>query len=192
MWQIGGYSYALDEDVDLNLQNDEGSTLLYCAAAWNEIEIVRLLLAVSGIDINKANNEEKTPLYRAAEYGNIEVMRLLLTVPGIDINKANNEGKTPLDRAAEQNRIEIIDLLHGVGARTAMQLAGVAQPEVEQAAASERRIQFPHQGSKERLMAIATLRAENDARMPKINTNIAVRELRITNKASPRTTDHQR
>lgn len=86
----------------------EGRTLLQIACAVGYVDIVELLLNISGIDVNKSLNREP-PLFLACERGHLEIVKLLLGVPGIDVNRGR--GKTPLYVACEMGFIEIVDLL---------------------------------------------------------------------------------
>ena len=79
----------------------------YClarAAENGHAEIVKLLLAMSGIDVNRSDTW--TPLALAACRGHVEVVKLLLAAPGIDVNEW-----TPLLRASEEGHVEVVKLL---------------------------------------------------------------------------------
>lgn len=98
-------------NIDVNIQNDEGTPLHYACEGRRGTEIVKELLARPEIDINLKNEREETPLHYACEYDETEIVELLLAHPEIDPNLKNKWGSTSLDIACEEGHTEIKTLL---------------------------------------------------------------------------------
>ena len=62
--------------VDLNAQDDYGSTPVYTAASWGYSDIVSIL-AGAGADIELADTEGATPAHVAASYGYVDTVSTL-------------------------------------------------------------------------------------------------------------------
>ena len=73
-----------------------------------QAELVRHLLATSGIDVNTVNDRGYTALMAAAEFGDTEVVRQLLAAPSIDVNTVNDSGDTALMFAASEGHAEVV------------------------------------------------------------------------------------
>jgi ankyrin repeat protein len=110
---IAKVQLLLDQGVDINKPDMNGSTPLFIAAQYGHLEIVNALLE-KGADINKANNISLTPLIIAILNDRVEVVKALLE-KGADINITNNRGATPLHLAAYHN-VEIVKALLEKGA----------------------------------------------------------------------------
>ncbi|KAI9158022.1 putative NACHT and Ankyrin domain protein [Paramyrothecium foliicola] len=106
-----GVSGTTKEGVDPNLANSRGRTPLSVAAAYNQTEMIELLLSQSGINPNLTDDESRTPLSVAIQYNQTEAIRLLLGQSGVDPNLANNRGRTPLSIAIRIGHMEAIELL---------------------------------------------------------------------------------
>lgn len=86
------------DNVDLNIQDIEGNTLLIYAVMNNDIEKVKLYLDQNKtIDENYINMENEE---------NVEKQKIIT-----DVNIANNDGKTALMIAYENNNKDIIQML---------------------------------------------------------------------------------
>ncbi|KAH9988736.1 ankyrin repeat protein [Russula vinacea] len=103
----------LDYGVDVNAQNDFGSTPLNFAVL-NDSRVIRLLL-IHGADPQISEQEGLTPLHRASQMGRIEIARVLLEF-GASVDVGDKRGRTPLDVASEEGHDEIIQLLMEHGA----------------------------------------------------------------------------
>jgi ankyrin repeat protein len=70
----------LRKDVNINLPNSCGDTLLYLAVANNDIEVVRKLLQSGSTQLlmSPLNNKQHTPLYQAIVNLNVDMVNLLL------------------------------------------------------------------------------------------------------------------
>jgi ankyrin repeat protein len=99
----------------LDAYDGEGRTPLIVAVSSDNIEIVRLLLAVGADPQGLDGLYHESPLHWAAMDGKVEMAKLLLS-KGANINiKAGPHGDTPLHYAAMVGRLEMVELLvkHG-------------------------------------------------------------------------------
>ena len=98
----------------INIQNNNGNTVLHNAIKMNNLHIVTLLLSHPKIGeiINIQNDLGNTPLHEAILKSNcdIDIIKLLLTQP-IMRELRNNNNETPLDIAIKNNNTELITLL---------------------------------------------------------------------------------
>ena len=104
-------------DVDVNYADQaNGSTALIQASKNGHAEIVRVLLAVSGINANHANTQGTTALSYASQNGHAEIVRALLAVDGtgVDANHATNQGATALSYASQNGHAEVVRALLAV------------------------------------------------------------------------------
>ncbi|APR98546.1 ankyrin repeat domain-containing protein [Wolbachia endosymbiont of Folsomia candida] len=108
--------------ADPNIGDKKGKTPLHCAAKYNNLDILNILLEEKSIDINVKDENGKTPLHYAVFHGHNEVISRLLTEEAIDINAQDNEGKAPLHHATfwEVDN-EMIDILVKKGAKIDIQ-----------------------------------------------------------------------
>lgn len=84
----------LKDGLDPNSRNNEGSTLLICAAAANQPEIVKLLLDHHA-DIEARDVRNRTALHWAASRCSFDSVELLVA-SGANLETADAEGETPL------------------------------------------------------------------------------------------------
>ena len=102
-------------DVNATSERVNGATALWMACQNGHGEVVRLLLASSGIDVNQADTTGRTPFSMACQLGHTPVVKRLLTVSGIDLNKGA-PGWSPLHLAQHFKFTEIVQLLIDAGA----------------------------------------------------------------------------
>ncbi|TAL66330.1 MAG: ankyrin repeat domain-containing protein [Legionella sp.] len=104
-----GYSKKVSrfirEKVDVNLQTQSGTTALYLAALYGNIECVKLLLA-AGAAVNS-----KTVLYKLMAEGNEEAIKVRINQKGVDPHIIS-----PLCAATQGKHHEIMELLLAHGA----------------------------------------------------------------------------
>ena len=100
----------LEENVDINHQNRDGTTALTMASAKGYHQIVELLLLSSNIDIR--NNNGLTALMAACGLGHLRVVKLLLQ-KDLDINIQDNSGTTALMFACDNGNHQIVEILLG-------------------------------------------------------------------------------
>jgi ankyrin repeat protein len=122
----------LNYGQNINAQEANGCTALYCAAEQGKKTVVESLLARRA-DANITNNNNQSPLFIAAQRGNITCVTALLQPPktkgfvvwlkdrtfwpySITINAQNAQGVTPLLTACAAGHIAIVqDLLNANG-----------------------------------------------------------------------------
>ncbi|MEX0961564.1 MAG: ankyrin repeat domain-containing protein, partial [Simkaniaceae bacterium] len=83
-------------EIDFNLEYNDGNTPLHLAISRGDLEIVKALLDTKNIDVNFENNYGNTPLHHAISGGNLEIVKALLKIEEIDVDLENNDGETPL------------------------------------------------------------------------------------------------
>ena len=101
----------LDSGADINAVSKNGfsATPLQGAAAFNKIDLARLLIA-RGANVNCRGEGGGSPLHEAAGSGQIEFAKLLLD-HGANVNAKDDNGKTPLTIALEYKRTEMAKFL---------------------------------------------------------------------------------
>ena len=106
---VGAFELLLDHGANVNNHNnDNGWTILICAAAENRIAIVEQLLRRRGVEVNAADDIQNAALHIAAERGHTRVVELLLQHSAIQINLKNHMGWTPLSKAAFAGHVEVV------------------------------------------------------------------------------------
>lgn len=108
----------IDQGVDVNVPQGDGTTALHWAAYQEDVEMAELLLE-AGADIGvKTRIGEMTPLFMAAKVGNGTIIELLLEA-GADPNVGQTEnGTTPLMLAAASGSVDAVRALLDAGVET--------------------------------------------------------------------------
>ena len=97
--------------IDINIENEQGETVLHKAVELGSQEQVDFLLKFENINVNCKNKEYKqTPLHKAVKQGNQEIIDSLLA-KGADVNAKDNLENTPLHIAAVEGNEETIQKL---------------------------------------------------------------------------------
>ena len=105
----------LDQSVDVNAPQGDGTTALHWAAYRDDPEIARLLIEADA-DINaKTRLGDLTPLLLAAKNGNTTLIEILLEA-GTDANDADANGTTPLMYSAASGKADAVKVLLESGA----------------------------------------------------------------------------
>jgi ankyrin repeat protein len=104
----------LQQQVDVNEAEPDGTTALHWAAYQGDVETAQLLVR-AGANVNAANRHGVTALTLAAAKGNAPIVELLLK-SGADANGALPEGETVLMTAARTGDVETLRLLLAYGA----------------------------------------------------------------------------
>ncbi|RDW89924.1 ankyrin repeat domain-containing protein [Aspergillus mulundensis] len=89
----------------LQIEGTPGKTPLMLAAELRRTEIVRLLLAHSGINPDIRDNNNRSPLSHAVFHENAEIVELLLAIPQVDPTSCDIKGRSPLLLAAMCGRM---------------------------------------------------------------------------------------
>lgn len=98
--------FLLRKGIDVNLQNESGTTALIMACDTEQIGFVKILLD-SGARTEIRTNTGYTALMSASETGNLEVVNLLLD-SGADPHARDNQGRNALMLASIKGRREIV------------------------------------------------------------------------------------
>jgi uncharacterized protein len=106
----------LQNHVDVNSAQPDGSTPLILAASANDREAAELLIK-AGANVNAANEYGATPLFAAATNDNTAIVKLLLDAKA-DPNLALLSGETPLMTSVDRGNADAVRTLleHGAGA----------------------------------------------------------------------------
>ena len=103
----------LEQRVDVNLPELDGTTALHWAVHHDDLETVGLMLR-AGADVKATNRYGATPLWLACENGNAAIIERLL-IAGVDSNTTTADGETALMTAARTGRADAVTVLlqHG-------------------------------------------------------------------------------
>ena len=94
----------LEHDVDPNVKDNDGRTLVLRAAKRGNVDIVKLLLEHGANPNIQENKYGYTPLHYAVKKCHVDVARVLLDY-GADPTIRDNEGRTPLDYGSDCEEI---------------------------------------------------------------------------------------
>lgn len=104
----------LKQHADVNATDVEGMTALIWAAHWNDLELVRALLA-AGASPSVKSAFDDSALYEACTNGNAAMVEVLLKA-GADANASRGEGETALMSASRTGNVETVKVLLAHGA----------------------------------------------------------------------------
>lgn len=113
--QVEKVRELLQQKVDVNAPQGDGSTALHWAAYREDVELVRALLKAGAAVGPQTRLGAVTPIFMAAKTGNAAILDLLLKA-GADGKSANGNGTTPLMLAAASGNVEAVRLLLDRGA----------------------------------------------------------------------------
>ena len=91
------FKECLRKDINLDLADDNGYTLLHFAVINEQLAMVIILL-MSGANPNIADNQGNTPLHLAISYGLNQII-FILSKHGAKTNLINKNYETPLSLA---------------------------------------------------------------------------------------------
>ncbi|KAI1317504.1 TBC1 domain, member 5 [Mortierella claussenii] len=101
--------------INVDLQDDEGETALYHAAAAGSTECVQLLL-LAGASASLGNEESITPLIIASYNGFVTICRLLITIGYANVNQQDSTRKSALLLASYAGHVDVMAELMEHGA----------------------------------------------------------------------------
>ncbi|KAF9128135.1 hypothetical protein BGW39_005323 [Mortierella sp. 14UC] len=101
--------------IDVDLQDDEGETALYQAAAAGSTECAQLLL-LANASASLGNEEAITPLIIASYNGFLTICRLLVSIGHANVNQQDNTQKSALLLASYAGHVDVMALLIEQGA----------------------------------------------------------------------------
>jgi len=104
----------IDYDIDLNIKDSEGNTLLHVACKYYSEAVEPLINKGVSIDIKNIMN--KTPLYYACRYGEYDTIKNLVEY-GANIDIIINKDDTPLHAACIYGGMKIVTYLIEQGAK---------------------------------------------------------------------------
>ena len=104
----------LDERVEVNAPQADGTTALHWAADGDDSQIVELLIR-AGANVKAANRYGVTPLWLACMNGNATTIEMILEA-GAEANTVLPEGETVLMTAARTGKVDGVKVLLGYGA----------------------------------------------------------------------------
>ncbi len=104
----------IDQQVDVDAPEVDGTTALHWAAYQGDLDIARLLLR-AGSNADTPNRYGVTPLALAAGRGNAPIVEALLEA-GAEANTTLPEGETVLMAAARAGNVDVLRLLLAHGA----------------------------------------------------------------------------
>ncbi|XP_028408266.1 uncharacterized protein LOC114530870 isoform X2 [Dendronephthya gigantea] len=102
--------FLIGQDVNLNLRDSQGMTVLHVAAQKSNMDIINLLMNTYKLDVNDQDNGGWTALMWTAEGMRMDAAKCLLNW-GADVNILDKEKNTCLHWAALAGDINIMDLL---------------------------------------------------------------------------------
>ncbi|KAI4658740.1 uncharacterized protein J4E79_006499 [Alternaria viburni] len=91
-----------NRDFDLNLQNNEGVSLIHEAVRCRSEAIVKMLSEKEDVNVNIRNKKGRTPLWEAAFLGFKAAVEILLNNVRVDPEARDENDQTPLSAAAMQ------------------------------------------------------------------------------------------
>ncbi|CAO3571376.1 unnamed protein product [Mortierella alpina] len=105
--------------IQVDMQDEEGETALYQAAAAGSTECVQLLLH-AGASATLGNEESITPLIIASYNGFVSICRLLIAMGHADVNQQDNTLKSALLLASYAGHVDVMAELieHGASLNT--------------------------------------------------------------------------
>ncbi len=110
------FSYLLEQKVDINKYDEQGSTPLLTACANNKTEFIKALLdANANPNLAGKSGLEATPLMQAAGFNNVEILKILIA-NGAQVNQLDINKDHALNWATYYGHLQAMELLIKNGA----------------------------------------------------------------------------
>eukprot|EP00347_Sterkiella_histriomuscorum_P010861 403374643 len=106
---------ALENEVDMNIQDDKGQTALIKSIIHNNLEITRLLIE-NDCDVNKGDTDYKTALHYALFEGKDDIA-IFLVLYGADINATSKTGDKPIEFANAKLKKALLEIYNEISGR---------------------------------------------------------------------------
>ena len=99
-------------NIDPNLKDFEGRTLLHLACREGRIDVMHTLIQTFKTELNIRDDHNDTPLMKAVEYGRCETVKsLILSEYGCDISIKGSNGYSLLHIAIVEGHMEMFEML---------------------------------------------------------------------------------
>ena len=112
--QLHLLAFMIENGADINIKNDNSSTLLHYSAEYCHLSIIKFLIA-KGVNINAKTKNGLTPLHFAALNGNLRVVEYLVN-HGADIHAKDEYDFTPLHFSAQSDHFAVVEFFVNHGA----------------------------------------------------------------------------
>ncbi|XP_059139286.1 ankyrin-2-like [Physella acuta] len=99
--------------ADVNLVDEDGSSLLIKAVLSKQMKIVNFLIEKK-VNIDQADDSRSTALHYACRSNNLEIVKLIVNA-GAKVEGYNNESYTPFSEACKISQIDMMELLIKAG-----------------------------------------------------------------------------
>jgi ankyrin repeat protein len=106
---------ALENEIDVNIQDDRGQTALIKSIIHNNLEITRLLIE-NDCDVNKGDSDYKTALHYALFEGKDDIA-IFLVLYGADINATSKTGDKPIEFANAKLKKALMEIYNEISGR---------------------------------------------------------------------------
>lgn len=107
---LGKY-LTLTTELDLNMRDGEGKSILHRAAETGQSITVEYITYIDGIDMNAVDGRGETALMIAARVNSVETVKTLASIQNIDMNMQNKDGNTALHIAVLSGSIDAINVM---------------------------------------------------------------------------------
>ena len=98
-------------NIDPNLKDFEGGTLLHLACGEGRIDVMHTLIQTFKAELNIRDDHNDTPLMKAVKYGRCETVKSLIFDYGCDISIKGSNGYSLLHIAMVEGHMEMFEML---------------------------------------------------------------------------------
>uniref|UniRef100_A0A0B7K3V5 Nephrocystin 3-like N-terminal domain-containing protein n=1 Tax=Bionectria ochroleuca TaxID=29856 RepID=A0A0B7K3V5_BIOOC len=107
------------KQIDPCSKDNTGRTLISWAAQWNNLGLVKILVASDISDLNSEDDRKRTPISWASQCGSSKIVECILQIRQVEFDRRDKNGQTPLSLAAVQaartgvtgNHLDVVKLL---------------------------------------------------------------------------------